>query len=435
MEPRIQYAQTSDGVSIAYWTLGHGPPLVWMPSVPGTHLEMEWQIPEIRRGYDWVARFNTLIRYDPRGFGLSNRDVSDFSADALVRDLEAVADHLRLGKLGLLAISFSGPVAIAYAARHPERVSRLALWLASARISGMYEQFVDLTKLAEKDWEMASEAWARTIVGWPEGNFPRQLAALMREAADPHTLMSYMRQVQEFDASNLLSQLTVPTLVAHRRQFPYAAVGLARGLAAAIPDARLVLLEGSSFLVGRDGMAAIEAFLSEGEEAKTAPEALSADIVQTILFTDVEGSTALTDRLGDAKARGVLREHERLGDGFMTSFSSATKALECAIAMQRAFAEWNKGVGAPHAAPEPIRVRIGLNAGEPIAEDDDLFGTAVNEAARITSAAEGGEILVADVVRQLTKGKDFLFADRGETSLKGFEDPVRLFEVRWSEAD
>ncbi len=121
-------------------------------------------------------------------------------------------------------------------------------------------------------------------------------------------------------------------------------------------------------------------------------------------------------------------EVKTMGDGFMASFSSATKALECAIAMQRAFAEHNES------AEEPIMVRVGLNAGEPIAEDEDLFGTAVNEAARITAAAKGGEILVSDVVRQLAKGKDFLFADLGEAELKGFDEPVRLYEVRWREA-
>ncbi len=83
-------------------------------------------------------------------------------------------------------------------------------------------------------------------------------------------------------------------------------------------------------------------------------------------------------------------------------------------------------------------MRIGLNAGEPIAEEDpdgrsDLFGTAVNRAARITAMAKGGEILVANVVRELTEGKDFLFADRGEASLKGFDEPVRLYEVNWRE--
>jgi class 3 adenylate cyclase len=109
----------------------------------------------------------------------------------------------------------------------------------------------------------------------------------------------------------------------------------------------------------------------------------------------------------------------------MASFSSATKALECAIAVQRAFAAHNE------AAQQPILVRIGLNAGEPIAEDDDLFGTAVNEAARITATAKGGQILASDVVRQLVKGKDFLFSDVGERQLKGLDEPVRLYEVRW----
>ncbi len=117
-----------------------------------------------------------------------------------------------------------------------------------------------------------------------------------------------------------------------------------------------------------------------------------------------------------------------MGDGFMASFSSATKALECAITMQRAFAEHNAS------AEEPIKVRVGLNAGEPIAEDEDLFGTAVNLAARICAQAEAGQILAPIVVRELAAGKQFMFADLGETELRGFEDPVRLYELRWREA-
>ena len=119
-----------------------------------------------------------------------------------------------------------------------------------------------------------------------------------------------------------------------------------------------------------------------------------------------------------------------MGDGFMASFSSATQALECAITLQKSFADHNTS------ADEPIKVRVGINAGEPIAEDDpggraDLFGTAVNMAARIAAKAEGGEILASNVVRELVAGKNFLFNDRGETELRGFEDQVRLFEVRW----
>jgi class 3 adenylate cyclase len=199
-------------------------------------------------------------------------------------------------------------------------------------------------------------------------------------------------------------------------------------------------------------IAAIEEFMSELITGDRQPPTGEAATVHTILFTDVEGSTALTNRLGDAKARELMREHEQItrdalkahggaeiktmGDGFMASFSSAAGALECAVALQRAFAERNER--AQRAAP--LRIRIGLNAGEPIAEDDpggrgDLFGTAVNMAARIAGKAEGGEILASNVVRELVAGKGFLFNDRGETELRGFEDPVRVYEVLWGESD
>jgi adenylate cyclase len=113
----------------------------------------------------------------------------------------------------------------------------------------------------------------------------------------------------------------------------------------------------------------------------------------------------------------------------MASFSSATRALECAIDIQRSLAQHNES------NPEiPIRVRIGLNAGEPVAEEEDLFGTAVQLAARICAQAEPGQILAPIVVRELAAGKGFLLSDQGDVALRGFEDPVRLFEVSWREA-
>ncbi len=115
-------------------------------------------------------------------------------------------------------------------------------------------------------------------------------------------------------------------------------------------------------------------------------------------------------------------EVKTLGDGFLASFSSPQQALDCAVAVQRAFAA-HKG--------EALSVRVGVNAGEPIAEDDDLFGASVIVAARIAAKADGGEILVSDVVRQLVAGKGFLFSDTGEHVLKGLEDPVRVWELRW----
>jgi class 3 adenylate cyclase len=444
MEPRIQYAKTKDGVNIAYCVMGEGIPLVHVP-FPFSHIQLEWQSAEYRIWYERLSEKREFVRYDARGSGLSDRDVADFSLDAQVDDLEAIVDRLGLERFALLGPFLFGPVAIAYAARHPERVSRLLLWCSWARATDAYQspQAQSIVALRDKDWTTYTESVAHILLGWSAGEPAREVAALMRESVTQGTAQAILRAASQFDVTALLPKLKAPTLVLHRRQLAFPEVHIAKGLASRIPDARLALLEGASLLQqpeNREAAAtAIDEFLDAGEEA--AAEPLAKEDIHTILFTDVEGSTVLTDRLGDAKARELLREHERmvrdalkahggsevkaLGDGFMTSFSSATKALECAIAMQRALAERNES------AEEPVLVRVGLNAGEPIAEDYDLHGTAVIEASRITAAAKGGEILAANVVRELAKGKGFLFADRGETSLKGFEEPMRLYEVNW----
>ncbi|OGO49894.1 MAG: hypothetical protein A2148_09385 [Chloroflexi bacterium RBG_16_68_14] len=160
----------------------------------------------------------------------------------------------------------------------------------------------------------------------------------------------------------------------------------------------------------------------------------------------MESSTALTRRLGDAKAQELVRAHNTIvrnalkahggseikhtGDGIMASFPSASGALECAVQIQRAVAA--RGVGAHGHAPL-LQIHIGLNAGEPVAEEADLFGTAVQLARRICDQAGGGQILVSNVVRELAAGKRFMFSDRGEFVPKGFDDAVRLYEVRWRE--
>jgi class 3 adenylate cyclase len=447
MEPRIQYAQTADGVSIAFWTLGEGMPLVHIPNFPFSHIQMEWQMPEWRRWYERLAEKRMLVRYDWRGTGLSDRDVTDFSLAALVLDLEAVVDRLGLERFALFGLLNSGPVAIAYAARRPEKVSHLVLWCSYARGSDYYEspQVQALRALRDKDWDTYTETTAHAYLGWSAGDEAHRLAAYLRECITPDAVQRAWRAQTEHDVVALLAQVRSPTLVLHRRQFPVLDVAVAKGLASRIANARLAVLEGASAAPWVDMeavLSAIDEFLGEGEEAAAVREP-AAGAVHTILFTDVEGSTALTQRLGDAKAREVLRTHERivrealkahggsevktLGDGFMASFSSATRALECAIDIQRAFAEHNES------AEESIRVRVGLNAGEPIAEEEDLFGTAVILAARIAAKAEGGEIVASDVVRQLVAGKGFVFADRGDVALRGFEDPVRLYEVRWQE--
>ncbi|GAG17771.1 unnamed protein product, partial [marine sediment metagenome] len=183
MEPRIQYATTADGVSIAFWTLGEGMPLVQMPWMPNTHIELEWRMPEVRRWYERLAQKRSLVRYDGRGCGLSDRDVADFSLDAQVLDLEAVVDRLRLERFALFAMAYAGPVAIAYAARHPERVSHLLLWCSSARTRDTASpQLRALRQLLDTDWETYTETAAHTVLGWSEGEQAHSAAAMLREA-------------------------------------------------------------------------------------------------------------------------------------------------------------------------------------------------------------------------------------------------------------
>ncbi len=445
MEPRIQYVKTKDGVNIAYYTLGEGMPLVHMPAIPASHLQMEWQWSKARSWAERLADRRKLVRYDGRGTGLSDRDVTEYSLDAHMLDLEAVADGLDLERFALFAILDAGPVAIAYAARHPERVSHLILWCSYARTSdymGTPEAQAEFA-LRDKDWTLFTEMLAHVMVGWSAGGEAGRAAGLLREAVTQEAFRAIWDEVWQFDVASLLPDVRSPTIVLHRSQAPYLNPNTAKELASQIPEARLALFEGTSMAPFIDDVEAVKNAIDEvlGQAGKVVAHAFEPSAFRTVLFTDVEGSTALTQRLGDAKARELLREHERMvrvalkthggsevktmGDGFMASFSSATRALECAIAMQQAFAAHNE------LAEEPIRVRAGLNAGEPIAEDEDLYGTAVNLAARIAAKAEAGEILASDVVRQLVAGKEFLFSDRGETELRGFEDPVRLFELRW----
>jgi class 3 adenylate cyclase/pimeloyl-ACP methyl ester carboxylesterase len=447
MEHRIQYARTSDGVSIAYWTLGTGKPFVQMPTIPFSHIELEWETSASRAFAERIAERYKLIRYDARGSGLSDRGFDTQSIEGYCADLDAVLDQTVDEKVLLMGPVNIGPVAIAYTADHPERVSHLVLWNTYASGADLYRlpALQSFKALRHQDWGIYTNTVAHTAMGW-SGPEASRWAEVIRESVTLEDAEPAFAAIEAFDVTDKLSRIEVPTLVVHRRDAAVADLQIARKLAASIPGASLTILEGSSLAFAgaeEEFMAALAAFLDEDSSQDARPEAdlPSTATVHTILFTDVEGSTALTQRLGDSRAREVMRVHERItrealkvhggtevkamGDGFMASFSSASKALQCAIAIQQAIADHSE------TAIEPIKVRVGLTAGEPIEEDEDLFGTAVNEAARICAIADGGEILVSGVVRDLAKGKDFLFNDRGETSLRGFEDPVRLYEVRW----
>ena len=278
------------------------------------------------------------------------------------------------------------------------------------------------------------------LQGWDSLNATPH-AAIMRAAHSGASLRAVLKVLDDDNPEAFFEALRAPTMILHHLG-DEAAAGVAQKMASTIENAYLAAVPPHPWDDPADETAAVLDFInSAAAEGRLVVPELNLSAVRTIFWTDIEGHTRMMTRLGDVKGRAVLREHERItrqalaahegtevkamGDGFMAWFSSTQKAMECAIALQTDFASYNETAG------EPLRVRVALNAGEPIAEEGDLFGASVIATARIAGQAKGGEILVSDVVRQLVAGKGFLFANRGELVLRGFDDPVRLYEARW----
>jgi pimeloyl-ACP methyl ester carboxylesterase/DNA-binding CsgD family transcriptional regulator len=275
-EPLIQYATTADGVRVACWTLGDGPPLVYLAGGPWSHVELP-QAPACRGWYERLAETRLLVRYDVRGTGWSERAVADYSLDALTLDVEAVVQRLGLARFALLAAADAGPVAIAYAARHPEQVTRLVLWCSWARAADVASpRLMAWLRSIDDDWEFMTDACAQLALGWSAGETGRHAARRLRESVTPETARAALTAMGTFDVTALLPRLTMPALVLHRRDIAWIPVAVARGLAARIPDARLILLDGESIApyLGDAGAAAraIEAFLSEGDQERARRE-------------------------------------------------------------------------------------------------------------------------------------------------------------------
>jgi pimeloyl-ACP methyl ester carboxylesterase/DNA-binding CsgD family transcriptional regulator len=238
------------------------------------HVEL-WDIPECRRWYERLAQRRMLVRYDVRGTGWSERDVSDHSLDALVLDVEAVVNRLGLDRFEMFGAFDAGPVAVAYAARHPERVSRLILWCSWAKSSDIRSPRIRAwLGLLDQDWELMTDTCAHLALGWPAGEVGRHAARRLRESVTPEAARAALVAMGEFDVTALLPSLKTPTLVLHRGGMPWLPVDIARELASRIPEARLTILEGEStapYLGDTEAAArAIDAFLREGEKGRTA---------------------------------------------------------------------------------------------------------------------------------------------------------------------
>ncbi|MDH4367349.1 MAG: alpha/beta fold hydrolase [Dehalococcoidia bacterium] len=247
MEQKIRFCIAADRLRLAYSIIGQGPALV-MPPPMVSHQELIWQAQGYRRFWERLANHHTLVFYDRPGTGLSDRSRTEFSLDSELRDLEIVIDHLKLKRLALLGHGFGGPVAIAYAAKHPRRISHLILYATYARGAAIATEEVrgSVISLVQAHWGIGSRALADILI--PSDAASEFTAKYLRECAAPEIVAKILDFAYRSDVVHLLASLRVATLVLHRHQDRAIPFRLGREMASLIPNAHFVPLEGKENL-------------------------------------------------------------------------------------------------------------------------------------------------------------------------------------------
>jgi pimeloyl-ACP methyl ester carboxylesterase/DNA-binding CsgD family transcriptional regulator len=245
--PELRYARTSDGVTIAYQVLGRGPALVWLPSLG--NLVAQWRVPVLRAAYERLARSVTLVLFDGRGMGGSDRrvDLADLGLDAHLRDLAAVVDATGLERVALLGHYHAVPTALAFAAEHPGRVERMILFGGSSRLRDVLgpAQTQALLSLVEQDWDLFAESAAHAWLGWSAGESGRLVADAFRTATTQAVAAAWFAAAAGIDVTDRLPRVRTPTLVLHRQGEQQVPVEVSRRLADALPEGTLRLLDGA----------------------------------------------------------------------------------------------------------------------------------------------------------------------------------------------
>jgi class 3 adenylate cyclase len=437
--PATSYAW-NEGTALAYQVVGDaGPDLLFVPGSV-THLEVLWQRASVERFLRRLAGFSRLVLMDPRGLGLSDRLTDVPSLDERVADLIAVLDAAGSTTAALFGNADTGPACIAAAARHPDRVSHLVLcgtyakgaWSEDYPFGWRDQEWTEFARFVREEWgkDESSNDVAPSAAG--DDGFRRWYSTLMRQGASPRAVLLLAEMTMAVDVRDLLPGIVAPTLVMHRVGDRVNDVGHGRFLAERILGARWVELPGEDFVLWAGDTGAIADELEEFLTGRRVGPA-STRVVVTVMFTDVVGSTARADAIGDRAWADLVEEHgarvrkevERFGgreiddagDGLFAAFDSATSALRCAQAVRATVAELG------------VELRIGLHTGECELVGDKLRGIGVHIGARVSSAAGPGEILVSQTVKDVATGSGFRFEDVGEHELKGVPDRWRLHRV------
>lgn len=432
----VSYAKSGD-VHIAYRVLGDGP--VNVVYVPGfvTNVDL-WEDSPAAAFIERLARVSRLVLFDKRGTGLSDPvPVSELpTLEERADDVRAVMDAAGIDRASMVGISEGGPMAIWFAAAHPDRVESLILASSSARFSaspdtpwGWTPEHLDrILSSIERTWGTGSVIMSITPQAEAKG-FRSAAATFERRSASPGAVRAIVQMAAQIDVRHIAPLVSVPTLVMHASGDPVISVGAGRDLAQLIPGAEYVEADSDD-----------HAFLwDDAELTRRCQEFLTGDhrdhepdrLLATILFTDIVSSTSHQAQVGDRGWSELLDSYDRAadrqlarfrgrkvkhtGDGILATFDGPARAIRCAIALRDAARQLG------------LETRSGLHTGECEARGEDISGIAVNTAARVMAVADDGEVAVSRTVVDLVAGSGMAFRDLGDHELKGVPGQWQLF--------
>jgi class 3 adenylate cyclase len=439
--PETRYVPVADA-DVAYQVVGEGAYDLLHFYGLGAHIDLIWEAPVASGFVRRLASFSRLILFNRRGTGASDAVTGDAipTWEDWTDDVHAVLDAAGSERTAIFASLDGGPIALLYAAMHPERVSALVLHTTAARytqtsdypIGATPDEVTSLVELVRSSWgtpEFVSLT-APSMAGDQE--YLRFGAKWFRASGTPRAAATQFEYtLRNLDVRHVLPLIQVPTLVLHVKDNILCPIEHGHYLGEHIPGATFLEVPGSDIAitpVHLDVADTVAQFLT-GHVPAVEPTR----ILATVLFTDIVGSTERAAIEGDAKGRALLDSHDHLvreqlrrfsgreinttGDGFLASFDGPARAIRCARALIQAAGELG------------IEIRAGLHSGECELRGDDLAGLSVHIAARIGALAGSGEVVVSATVKDLVIGSGIQFDDRGEHFLKGVPGAWRLFAV------